>query len=78
MKKEVFLRIRGVLMILVMKILHLMDETWEKGGYPSLLQYFGYSFCGANILFGPWITYQEYRGLHSDPKKKVKFIFSSF
>ncbi|XP_044764591.1 protein-serine O-palmitoleoyltransferase porcupine [Coccinella septempunctata] len=81
-KKEVFLRIRGILMIIVMKILHLIDETFEKGEFPSVLQYFGYTLCSANILFGPWTTYQEYKELHSQPKKKNAYwilgIFKSF
>lgn len=64
-------------MIFVMKILHLVDETLEKGKRPQFLQYFGYTLCGANILFGPWCTYQDYHNLHSDPKKKVIIILFS-
>ncbi|XP_045464121.1 protein-serine O-palmitoleoyltransferase porcupine [Harmonia axyridis] len=81
-EKEIFITIRGILMIFVMKILHLLDETRERANYPNILQYLGYTVCGANILFGPWMTYQDYKGLYYEPKKKNVYwilgIFKSF
>ncbi|KAK9880717.1 hypothetical protein WA026_013041 [Henosepilachna vigintioctopunctata] len=69
----IFLQIRGILMVLIMKVLSLVDETVERKTSIGILQYFGYSLCCANILFGPWITFREYLGIHSTRRRKDIF-----
>ncbi|XP_060515808.1 protein-serine O-palmitoleoyltransferase porcupine [Cylas formicarius] len=58
---EVWLSIRGVVMILTMKLISLANDVkTELFSIPSITEYFGYMFCGGNLLFGPWIKYKEY------------------
>ena len=34
---------------------------------PNILEYFGYTLCPGNSVFGPWVTYEEYHRIFSDP-----------
>ncbi|KAL3275301.1 hypothetical protein HHI36_020068, partial [Cryptolaemus montrouzieri] len=51
-------------------MLSILDEPIEMKRSLGTLSYFGYILSGANILFGPWVTYEEYKNLHLKPKKK--------
>lgn len=81
-KTEVFMEIRGILMIFVMKIFSLVDESNIKNAFINPISYFGYIACGANILFGPWISYESYKALYNKKRKKgiywVASILRSF
>ncbi|CAG9816446.1 unnamed protein product [Phaedon cochleariae] len=71
LKSETWMEIRGVVMIFSMKLISLAEDA-GKGVtiFPSCIQYFGYIFCGSNVMFGPWISFQEYTILYHNPTKK--------
>lgn len=69
---DIWQKIRGPIMIFSMKFISLADDIENGSNLPSFLQYFGYLFCGANILFGPWISYEHYKSLYLDTPKKVR------
>jgi porcupine-like protein len=70
-ESQIWLQIRGIVMILVMKIISLADDIEHLNSMPSLIQYFGYTLSGANVLFGPWIPFNDYLNLYKNPHKKV-------
>ncbi|CAH0562138.1 unnamed protein product [Brassicogethes aeneus] len=73
-KSEIWMQIRGLLMVFSMKLISLLDSKTNLKP-PNLLAYFGYIFCGANILFGPWISYQDYQKLYfNNTKKSFRWI----
>lgn len=57
-------RVRGVEMIMVMKILSICYDIGMKVKphkvMPSIAEYLGYLFCPANVIFGPWIPFDAY------------------
>ncbi|KAJ3623235.1 hypothetical protein MTP99_019473 [Tenebrio molitor] len=69
-ESQIWLQIRGIVMILVMKIISLADDIEHLNSMPSLIQYFGYTLSGANVLFGPWIPFNDYLNLYKNPHKK--------
>ena len=34
---------------------------------PNVLEYLGYTLCPGTSVFGPWVTYEEYQRIFSDP-----------
>ena len=34
---------------------------------PSIVEYLGYALCPGNSVFGPWVTYEEYQRIFTDP-----------
>ncbi|XP_055329141.1 protein-serine O-palmitoleoyltransferase porcupine-like [Paramacrobiotus metropolitanus] len=58
-KATVVHKIRGAQMIIFMKILSLAHL--DKPLLPSLLEYCGYIFCPGTVVFGPWISLDQYR-----------------
>ncbi|EFA11115.1 protein-serine O-palmitoleoyltransferase porcupine [Tribolium castaneum] len=67
---EVWLQIRGIVMVLVMKVLSLADDINKLDAMPGFIQYFGYTLCGANVMFGPWISFSDYLNFYKKPTKK--------
>ncbi|ODM95703.1 Protein-serine O-palmitoleoyltransferase porcupine [Orchesella cincta] len=55
-------QVRGVQMIMVMKTLSLSYEIFDgrRKEIPPLLDYVGYMFCPATVVFGPWISFNSY------------------
>lgn len=48
-------------MILVMKTISIAFDVDKLAiELPSVVEYFGYIYSVSNILFGPWIPFQEY------------------
>lgn len=62
-------------MILVMKLISLADDIEKCDNLPSVIEYFGYALCGANIMFGPWISFNDYLNLYQKPTKKAINLF---
>ncbi|CAG9535242.1 unnamed protein product [Cercopithifilaria johnstoni] len=70
-----FMSMRGILMIIVMKITSLsFDSSNEFNGSITLLQLLSYMFDSSTILFGPWITYKQYQDSLYLKKFKVEII----
>ncbi|KAJ8941905.1 hypothetical protein NQ318_001760 [Aromia moschata] len=80
LEPETWLEARGVVMIFAMKLISLADDI-DNGitSFPTASRYFGYIFCGANIMFGPWTSFQEYVVLYHRPtQKNVWWIYGIF
>lgn len=52
---------RGVFMVGTMKLLSLAQDS-ETFDIPS---YLGYMYCPTNVIFGPWMSFEEYFGRNS-------------
>lgn len=62
--------VRGIQMIMVMKILSLVYDSGMGLRSPSWEEYLGYLLCPANIIFGPWIPFEAYlRFLRGDASR---------
>ncbi|XP_052897000.1 protein-serine O-palmitoleoyltransferase porcupine [Anopheles moucheti] len=60
---ETWNRIRGTQMILLMKTLSLAfdtEETQNLRDQLNVLSYTGYILCPANVVLGPWISFNDY------------------
>ncbi|CAG9855426.1 unnamed protein product [Phyllotreta striolata] len=78
MNAATWLEIRGLVMVFSMKLISLVDDM-EKDivQFPSFFNYFGYIFCGANVIFGPWISFDEYNLMYDKPtRKNFRWMFS--
>ena len=69
-------------MILSMKIISLGFDV-SSGAIvelPGVIEYSGYVFQVGSVMFGPWISYQQYIHLLSSHKveKKLVSIFYTF
>ncbi|CAG7730597.1 unnamed protein product [Allacma fusca] len=55
-------QIRGIHMIIVLKTVSLCYDVGAKGVTepPPFINYLGYLFCPANIIFGPWMPFKTY------------------
>ncbi|KAJ8980574.1 hypothetical protein NQ317_018701 [Molorchus minor] len=74
LEEEIWMEIRGIIMIFVMKIISLAEDIdREITDFPTVFQYFGYTFSGCNIMFGPWISFQEYIFLYKHPSQKSRW-----
>nr|CAI5837985.1 unnamed protein product [Callosobruchus analis] len=69
--QETWMEIRGIVMIFSMKMISLVDDI-ERGSLlsPSFMKFFGYTFSGANIVFGPWMSFNDYMLIYLHPTKK--------
>lgn len=56
-------RVRGVLLLLSMKIISVLIDCDRNGRdtFPNILEYCGYCLHPGTVAFGPWISFQEYR-----------------
>ena len=54
-------RIRGLLLITAMKIVSVsIDRDRKVQNLPNLVEFFGYCLHPGSLIFGPWISFQEY------------------
>lgn len=66
-----WLEVRGVIMVFTMKLISLAEDVDKKLiSLPTPSQYFGYVLCSSNVLFGPWMPFQDYVALLKYPTKK--------
>ncbi|VBB25789.1 unnamed protein product [Acanthocheilonema viteae] len=57
-----FMSMRGILMIMLMKITSLsFDLSNDFNGNITLLHLLSYMFDSSTVLFGPWVTYKQYQ-----------------
>ncbi|CAM1299885.1 PORCN (predicted) [Pycnogonum litorale] len=55
-------RIRGLQMVLAMKVISLgfdLDKD-NDAKLPNVIEYAGYTLCVGTLIFGPWISYDDY------------------
>ena len=66
-------QIRGAQMIATMKIISLaFDLGSEKvDNLPGVLEYMGYVLHPGSIVFGPWMSYEEYANFDFHAKKTL-------
>ena len=58
-------KIRGVVMIVVMKEISIAVEQNESDEKPPVLwEYIGYIVSPMTLVFGPWISFRDYANLH--------------
>ncbi|KAJ8923540.1 hypothetical protein NQ315_010118 [Exocentrus adspersus] len=71
LETSTWFEIRGIVMVFAMKLISLAEDM-DKGvtNFPTFFRYFGYIFCGGNIMFGPWISFQEYIVSYHHPTQK--------
>jgi len=48
-------------------------QSNELDTFPSIFEYTGYMLCAGNVIFGPFLTFQEYRNAFLFPVKWVKY-----
>lgn len=82
--RTVWHSIRGAQIILSMKVIGIAFDL-SNGTiieFPNLFVYFGYNFCVGTVIFGPWISFHEYKHIllqHRRPMKvfwALKILFS--
>ncbi|XP_044741987.1 protein-serine O-palmitoleoyltransferase porcupine [Chrysoperla carnea] len=72
-ESQVWRQISSIQMIMVMKTVSIaFDVEKQVINMPPFLHYFGYIYSVSNILFGPWMSFQEYT------KINVSLNFTSF
>lgn len=59
-EEEDWLQCRGIYMVSAMKILSLSANVTDEPRIPRILDFFGYMLCPGTVLFGPWISFEEY------------------
>ncbi|XP_060592871.1 protein-serine O-palmitoleoyltransferase porcupine-like [Ruditapes philippinarum] len=77
MDKTVWHSIRGAQIILSMKIIGLAFDlsTGAMIEFPSVFAFFGYNFCVGTVIFGPWISFSEYKHILSQHKRPMKVFW---
>lgn len=72
--KVVWHSIRGAQIVLSMKIIGVAFDL-SNGSmieFPSIFAYFGYNFCVGTVIFGPWISFSEYKHILTQHKRPMK------
>lgn len=72
---HVWLQIRGVIMVLVMKVFSLAHDFQYARKMPSFFEFVGYACCPANCLFGPWMPFNEYCAVTTRPFLRVRYNY---
>ncbi|EDO40458.1 predicted protein, partial [Nematostella vectensis] len=70
-------RVRGTQMILVMKMISIAFD-YDQGilaQLPNLLEYFGYSISASSIIFGPFMSYDDYSKILTGKRLSLSWIF---
>ena len=39
--------------------------------FPNIFAYFGYNFCVGTVIFGPWISFSEYKHILTQHKRPM-------
>lgn len=68
-------RLRGALMIIVMKLISLgfdLDSA-SVAELPIVVDYFSYIFSVSTVIFGPWLSFKQHKNLFEQKDFKVNF-----
>ena len=58
--------ISGAQIILSMKVIGLgFDVSAGVLSLPSVMEYMAYIFNAGNVIFGPWVSFQDFQSLYS-------------
>lgn len=69
-------QVRGSQMILSMKLISLsIDLDNNQITPPKLISFLGYTLHTGSVIFGPWISFQQYTSNLSAKEKKSEWIF---
>ena len=63
----------GAQIVLSMKIIGIAFDL-SNGNlieFPSIFAYFGYNFCVGTVIFGPWISFSEYKHILTQHKRPM-------
>lgn len=73
---ELWHQIRGILLLLAMKVISISFDIDNKSiKFPSILSYLSYCMHCGTLLFGPWISYEDFCSSITHPKR---FSYSWF
>ncbi|OXU22032.1 hypothetical protein TSAR_012511 [Trichomalopsis sarcophagae] len=75
MKPKEWNKVRGVIMIAVMKASSVAVDKSELDTPTNFYEYAGYMFCSVTVLFGPWTTFENYVNLYKKTTWKFWWIF---
>ena len=39
--------------------------------FPNIFAYFGYNFCVGTVIFGPWVSFSEYKHILTQHKRPM-------
>lgn len=76
---ELWHQIRGILLLLAMKVISISFDLDSKSvkEFPSILSYFSYCMHCGTLLFGPWVSYEDYCLSITHPKRfSYSWIFN--
>ncbi|KAL7289253.1 protein-serine O-palmitoleoyltransferase porcupine [Trichogramma pretiosum] len=68
-------KIRGVVMIAVMKAISLTVDMSDTDKIVNVHEYIGYMLCGITAIFGPWTSFETYTNLYNEKKWKLWWFF---
>lgn len=78
---ELWHQIRGILLLLAMKVISVSFDIDNKSikKFPSIVSYFSYCMHCGTLLFGPWVSYDDFYSSITNPKRfSYSWIFSIF
>ncbi|XP_060062943.1 protein-serine O-palmitoleoyltransferase porcupine-like [Ylistrum balloti] len=65
-------KVRGAQIIMAMKVIGLaFDVASGAEQMPSMSEYLGYVLCVGTVIFGPWISFQDYKNMLSQDHKSM-------
>lgn len=79
MKPKEWHKIRGVVMIAVMKASSVAVDKAEVDNSIDFYEYIGYMFNSITAIFGPWTSFENYANLYKKTTwvcTTAKFLFS--
>ncbi|XP_014203732.1 protein-serine O-palmitoleoyltransferase porcupine [Copidosoma floridanum] len=77
MKPKDWHKVRGVMMIAIMKASSIANDMTELEGPVNLCEYIGYMLCSVNLLFGPWTSFESYVNLYKKTSWNLWWIIIS-
>ncbi|XP_062587954.1 protein-serine O-palmitoleoyltransferase porcupine-like [Saccostrea cucullata] len=69
--EKIWHSIRGAQIMLSMKLIGLgFDITSGVTPLPAFTDYMAYIFCAGNVIFGPWMSFQDFKSIYSTSLSK--------
>jgi len=63
----------GAQIVLSMKVIGVAFDL-SNGSmieFPDIFAFFGYNFCVGTVIFGPWISFNEYKHILSQHRRPI-------
>ncbi|XP_058805464.1 protein-serine O-palmitoleoyltransferase porcupine [Phymastichus coffea] len=77
LKIEDWHSIKSVIMVASMKASSVAIDIIESDTRVNCFEYAGYMLCSATTLFGPWVSFENYKNLYRKTTYKLLWIFVS-